>query len=78
MSTKPREQPDVSPCTDVQGDLFLNLFVQVLDTEQQKDGSGVGGGLAGDTTVHLEEQVAAQTPLVQHSGQHFSLLSIGH
>ena len=42
--------------TDVQ-DNRINLFVQILNTEQQEDSSRVGGDLAEDT-VHVKEQVA--------------------
>ena len=42
--------------TDVQ-DNRINLIVQILNTEQQEDGSRVGGDLAEDT-VHVKEQVA--------------------
>ena len=47
---------DINLTTDVQ-DNRINLFVQILNTEQQEDSSRVGGNLAEDT-VHVKEQVA--------------------
>ena len=47
---------DINLTTDVQ-DNRINLFVQILNTEQQENSSRVGGNLAEDT-VHVKEQVA--------------------
>ena len=59
---------DINLTTDVQ-DNRINLFVQILNTEQQEDSSCVGGDLAEDK-VQVKEQIAEWATLIQYSGMY--------